>query len=285
MDPIENIVREVLARLQNEKHSCPDRQFPAEMSARHVHLSKEDLKALFGLDQLECVREISQPGQFLSGCRLRLIGPKGMIDNVAVLGPVRNATQVEISATDARTLGISAPVRLSGELQDAVPICLQAGSSVISRKAAIIAMRHIHMTPADAASFGVSHGQCVNVRVLGSRPLILENVPVRVSEKSLLALHMDTDEANAAGASKDCMCQIVCCSSSDLSRSVPTVSFSAPPVPSCPQSVPGKLITERDIKKLCTAGCKVLCVAKDQIITPLAKDTAKSCGIDLTYGG
>ena len=112
MDQIEAIVREVVSRLASEPAACPDRRIPAEMSARHVHLSREDLRALFGLDQLECAREISQPGQYLSTCRVRLIGPKGILDNVAVLGPTRDATQVEISATDARTLGISAPVRL-----------------------------------------------------------------------------------------------------------------------------------------------------------------------------
>lgn len=289
MDQIETIVREVLSRLQNEKGACSERLIPAEMSARHVHLSREDLKALFGLDQLECVRQISQPGQFLSGCRLRLIGPKGILENVAVLGPTRGATQVEISATDARTLGIAAPVRLSGELQDAAAVTLQAGGVVLTRKAAIIAKRHLHMTPSDAAAFGVKHGQSVCVRVLGSRPLILEDVPVRVSEQSALALHIDTDEANAAGAGKDCRCQIVscgaptACSSCSASAAVPAIG--APDAPPRCEAVSGKLITERDVKQLAASGAKALCVAKNQIITPLARDTAKALGITLTYGG
>lgn len=284
MDQIEAIVREVVARLAKEKKPCPDRLIPAEMSARHVHLSKEDLKTLFGLDQLECAREISQPGQYLSNCRVRLIGPKGILDNVAVLGPTRGATQVEISATDARTLGISAPVRLSGELQDAASVTIQAGSVVITRKAAIVAKRHLHMTPEDAAAFGVQHGQSVCVRVLGSRPLILEDVPVRVSKQSALALHMDTDEANAAGAGKDCTCQIVSCSAP--AACAPCDAPASAPVlqPEC-QTLPGKLITELDIKTLCKSGAKSLCVAKGQIITPLARDTAKSLGLNLTYGG
>ena len=240
MDQIEAIVREVVARLANEKKPCPDRLIPAEMSARHVHLSKEDLKELFGLDQLECAREISQPGQYLSNCRVRLIGPKGILDNVAVLGPTRGATQVEISATDARTLGISAPVRLSGELADAASVTIQAGSTVITRKAAIVAKRHLHMTPEDAAALGVQHGQSVCVRVLGSRPLILEDVPVRVSKQSALALHMDTDEANAAGAGKDCTCQIVSCSAP--AACAPCDAPAAAPVlqPEC-QTLPGKI--------------------------------------------
>ena len=288
MSQIDTIVSEVLSRLKDGTACGSGRPFPAEMSARHVHLSREDLKTLFGLDQLECVREISQPGQFLSQCRVRLIGPKGMLDNVAVLGPTRGATQVEISATDARTLGIKAPVRLSGDLADAAEIILQAGTAVITRKAAIIAQRHVHMTPADAAEFGVSNGDCVSVRVLGSRPLILEQVPVRVTEKSALALHMDTDEANAAGAGKDCMCQITgtcapsacsgepCCAPGGTERA---------PAAGSGTEFPGKLITEYDIRSLKGKNITVLCIRKGQIITPLAQDTAKAMGITLTRGG
>ena len=281
MDSIEAIVREVLSRLKSEGGACSDRLIPAEMSARHVHLSAEDLKALFGLDHLTCVREISQPGQFLSECRVRLIGPKGILDNVAVLGPTRPATQVEISATDARTLGISPPVRLSGELQDAAGITLQAGNRLITRNAAIIARRHLHMTPADAAAFNVQHGQSVSVRVLGSRPLILEDVPVRVSEQSALALHMDTDEANAAGAGKDCTCQIL--SPGFSAAPCPAAARPAAPVPPCELS--GRLITDQDIRKLRSSGCTSLHLSRGQIITPLAKDTAREAGITLIYGG
>lgn len=192
MDQMELIVREVLSRLAG---SCTgqEKKIPAETSARHVHLSLEDLRALCGQDQLEHAQDISQPGQFLSTLRVRLIGPKGILEHVAVLGPLRKATQVEISATDARLLGINAPVRLSGELSDAAAISLQVGSQIITRRAAIVARRHLHMTPADAAAFGVTHGQEVSVRVLGSRPLVLESCPVRVSDAAALALHMDTD--------------------------------------------------------------------------------------------
>ena len=289
---IEAIVREVLSRLQgggsSKSSACCDKPIPAEMSARHVHLSQEDLRELFGLEKLECVRNISQPGQFLSGCRVRLIGPKGILENVAVLGPTRGKTQVEISATDARTLGVSASVRLSGELSDAAEITLQAGNKLITRKAAIIARRHLHMTPADAAAFGVSNGQCVSVRVMGSRPLILEDVPVRVTEASALALHMDTDEANVAGAGKDCTCRIVgvcapgaCCApSSGAPRAA-----EHPAQPQGCTTLPGKLITEFDIKSLHAQGATALCVAKGQLITPLARDTAKALGITLSFGG
>lgn len=279
MDQIEAIVREVVSRLAGGGAQKP---IPAEMSARHVHLTKEDLKALFGLDELQKVRDISQPGQYLSGCRLRLIGPKGIIENVAVLGPLRGKTQVEISATDARTLGISAPVRLSGDLNDAASVSLQAGNTIITRKAAIVAMRHIHMTPADAAAFGVKDGQRVSVRVLGTRPLTLEDCPVRVTDTSALALHMDTDEANAAGAGKDCRCVIV---NGGAPVCAPVVESPAVPEKSTCSTVSGKLITEHDIKELAAAGVKALCVERGQIITPLARDTARALGITLTDGG
>ncbi len=283
MDSIEAIVREVLSRLKSEVGACSDKPIPAEMSARHVHLSAEDLKTLFGLDQLKSVRPISQPGQFLSECRVRLIGPKGILDNVAVLGPTRGQTQVEISATDARTLGISAPVRLSGELQDAACITLQAGNTVITRNAAIIARRHLHMTPADASAFGVRHGQSVCVRVMGSRPLILEDVPVRVSEQSALALHIDTDEANAAGVGKDCTCRIMSIGISAVPSNPVADSPVSPAASPCELS--GRLITDQDIRKLRSSGCTSLHVSRNQIITPLARDTARDFGITLIYGG
>ena len=200
-----------------------------------------------------------------------LAGRLEAMDNVAVLGPIRGATQVEVSATDARTLGISAPVRLSGDLKDAADIILQAGGAVITRKAAIIARRHVHMTPADAAAFGVANGECVSVRVLGSRPLILEEVPVRVSEQSALALHMDTDEANAAGAGKDCVCQIVgkCapigCSAGQAHA---PESGECAPTAAAGISLPGKLITEHDVRQLKEKNAASLCIRRGQIITP-----------------
>ncbi|MBQ9010258.1 MAG: hypothetical protein IJ088_13150, partial [Clostridia bacterium] len=157
-----------------------------------------------------------------------------------------------------------------------------AGSTVITRNAAIIARRHLHMTPADAAAFGVQHGQSVCVRVMGSRPLILEDVPVRVSEQSSLALHMDTDEANAAGAGKDCTCRII-------SPGIPIASCPVPDSPATPAASPcelsGKLITDQDIRKLRSSGCTCLKLSRGQIITPLAKDTARDAGITLIYGG
>lgn len=295
MDQIEYIVKAVLERLNAAQPAAvpapakekPQEGIPAEMSARHVHLSVEDLNELFGIGQLEISRMISQPGQYLSTVRVRLIGPKGAIDNIAVLGPVRKQTQVEISATDSRVLGINPPVRLSGEMQDAAAVYIQAGGKMICRKAAIIAKRHLHMTPSDAEQYHVQNGQCVSVRVLGTRPLILEDVPVRVTEQSALALHIDTDEANAAGAPKDCRCVIIGAPASACS--VPCSAQSVPRAPECvPEKKPecreveGKLVTEKEIKELHAQGYKCLKTRKGQLITPLAKDTAKALNITIT---
>lgn len=284
MDQMELIVREVLSRLAG---SCTgqEKKIPAETSARHVHLSLEDLRALCGQDQLEHAQDISQPGQFLSTLRVRLIGPKGILEHVAVLGPLRKATQVEISATDARLLGINAPVRLSGELSDAAAISLQVGSQIITRRAAIVARRHLHMTPADAAAFGVTHGQEVSVRVLGSRPLVLESCPVRVSDAAALALHMDTDEANAAGAGKGCQCQLL---GTCAPWSIPVTGGAQEAlITAAPSSVTllDRLITEQTIRQQHAAGVRALTVTRRQIVTPLARDTARALGMSITDGG
>jgi len=172
---------------------------PVELSARHAHLSEQDAMTLFG-GSLTPVRELSQPGQFLCKERVRLIGPKAVIDNVAVLGPARGRSQVEISKTDARALGTEAPVRLSGDVAGTPGIILASQKGIVGlEQGLIVAARHIHMTPRDAARFGVDDGDLVCVRLDGERPVILEDVVVRVSEAFGLAMHIDLDEGNSAG--------------------------------------------------------------------------------------
>lgn len=174
-----------------------------ETSSRHVHVTKEDLKTLFGDSAvLHNKRALSQPGQFLSEEKVRLEGPKRAIDNVSILGPERSATQVEVSLTDARTLGITAPVRESGNVAGSAPLRIvgPAGSIEIS-EGTIAAKRHIHITPEDAAKYGLSDKELVSVKVEGERSLTFDEVVVRVSEKFATAMHVDTDEANAAGLS------------------------------------------------------------------------------------
>ena len=178
--------------------------FEVEASGRHVHLNREHVDALFGKGHtLTDSRGLSQPGQFLCSERVTLAGPKGAIENVAILGPERKQSQVELSITDATMLGVKAPVRDSGDLEGSAPLRLRTPKGEIAlEKGVIVAQRHIHMTPQDAELFGVADGDRVSVRVAGSRPAILEGVLVRVSPRYSLAMHIDYDEANACGYSK-----------------------------------------------------------------------------------
>jgi putative phosphotransacetylase len=173
-----------------------------ETSARHIHLTQSDLEILCGPGfQMSSVRPLSQPGQFVANVRLTLVGPKKTIENVVVLGPARPATQVEVSATEARLLGITPPIRESGDIQGSSPITMVGPKGQITLiQGCIIAKRHIHMTPEDANSFGVKDKQIVSVKVTSaSRTLIYGDVVVRVRQDFALAMHIDTDEANAAG--------------------------------------------------------------------------------------
>ena len=170
-----------------------------EASGRHVHVTAEQAKCLFG-HSLTPKRPLSQPGQFLANERVSVIGPKGKFENVAVLGPERKEAQVEISLTDGRTLGITPPVRLSGDVTGS-PGCTLAGprGEVNISQGVIAAQRHIHMTPEDAARMQVKDKQNVRLQVFTERPLIFEDVIVRINKDFATYVHLDYDEANACG--------------------------------------------------------------------------------------
>ena len=172
---------------------------PLEASGRHVHVTREQAVALFG-HPLTPKRPLSQPGQYLAQERVRVVGPKGSFENVAVLGPERKAAQVELSLTDSRTLGVTPPVRLSGDISQTPGAVLEGpvGKVEISQ-GVIVAMRHIHMHPKDAARMGVRDGQQVRLRTYTQRPVVLEDVTVRVSPDFATFAHLDYDEANACG--------------------------------------------------------------------------------------
>lgn len=197
---IRAIVSRVLADMAGEK-----KEIPIESSARHVHLTKEAVEALFGKGAvLTKKRDLSQPGEFLSEQRLKLVTAKGEIANVAVLGPERKAVQVELSMTDCRSLGIKAPVNLSGDLNGAGSVYLVSENAVYDAKqSVIVAQNHIHMTPADAEYYGVKDSQSVRVTASTARPVTFDNVVIRVSPKFALAMHIDFDEANACCLGKD----------------------------------------------------------------------------------
>jgi len=173
---------------------------PIGVSAHHVHLSQEDLEKLFGLGhELTPLAPLSQPGQFACEEQVSLIGPKGRIDRVRVLGPVRSQTQVEISRTEEFRLGINAPVRMSGDLDGSPGLILEGPKGQVRLDQGVIcAQRHIHMTPEDALRFGLRDHDVVSVRVEGDRLVIFGDVVIRVSPKYALEMHLDTDEANAA---------------------------------------------------------------------------------------
>lgn len=175
---------------------------PLEVSARHVHLTKEAVEVLFGAGAaLTPKRMLSQPGEFLSEQRVKLVTAKGAIDNVAVLGPERKQVQTELSFTDCRELGIKAPVNLSGDLSGAADVVIIGERGVYEAKgSAIVAKAHIHLTPADAQKRGLSDRQSVKVKIESARPVTIEDVMVRVSENFSAAVHIDFDEANAAAA-------------------------------------------------------------------------------------
>ncbi len=178
-------------------------QVLVETSARHLHLSQADLETLFGKGyQLTNKKDLSQPGQFACVERVDVVGPKKTLSGVTILGPVRSATQVELSLTDARAIGVDAPIRESGDVAGSGSCRLVGPKGEIELKEGVIAAkRHIHMTPADAEAFGLKDKDEVSVKIESQgRALTFDDVVVRVSPKFALAMHIDTDESNAACA-------------------------------------------------------------------------------------
>ena len=177
-----------------------------ETSARHVHVTEETLEILFGKGyQLTKKKDLSQPGQFACEERVQVIGPKNSFPAVSILGPTSPADQVELSASDARSIGVAAPVRESGDIAGS-GACKLVGTKgeVELKEGVIVAKRHIHMTPEDAANYGVKDKQVVSVKIDSpERSLVFGDVVVRVSPKFKLAMHIDTDESNAVMAGRD----------------------------------------------------------------------------------
>ena len=183
-----------------------------ETSARHVHVTKEDLAILFGEGyELTKKKDLSQPGQFACEERVAVVGPKSQFPAVSILGPERKATQVEISASDARAIGVTAPVRESGDLAGSGACRIVGPKGEIELKeGVIIAKRHIHMTPADAEEFGLKDKDVVSVKIDSpERSLIFGDVVVRVSDSYALAMHIDTDESNAVLAGREVWGEVI----------------------------------------------------------------------------
>ena len=186
--------------------------FVVETSARHVHVTQEDLETLFGKGyELTKKKDLSQPGQYACEERVTVVGSKKELAGVSILGPGRPATQVEISLTDARSIGVAAPIRESGDIAGSGACKLVGPAGEVELKEGVIAAkRHIHATPEDAEKLGVQDKDVVSVKIeTGERSLVFGDVVVRVSPKFALAMHIDTDESNAAGCGREVYGEIV----------------------------------------------------------------------------
>lgn len=186
-------------------------KFIVEVSARHVHLTKEHVETLFGEGhELTVKKELSQPGQYACEEKVTLVGPKGEL-KATILGPVRKASQVELSLTDARSLGVEATIRESGDIKGTKGIKIVGPCGEVELEEGVIAAkRHVHMTSEDAKNYGVSNGEIVSVSVnTDARSLVFGDTVIRVSDSFALAMHIDTDEANAAGVKGSALGEII----------------------------------------------------------------------------
>ena len=196
---VEKITRAVLSALEDNKPSDTTMSVPVGVSARHIHLTREHVEVLFGKGYELTRKKDLMGGQFAANEQCTIVGLKlRAIENVRILGPVRKASQVEISATDARTLGVNAPLRESGDIAGSAPIALVGPKGVLYlEEGCIVAARHIHMTPEQARSAGLHDGEYVSVRMGDERGAVLDHVKIRVDPSFSLEMHIDTDEANA----------------------------------------------------------------------------------------
>lgn len=202
-EQIRTIIKEVIQDMQGES-------IPVGISSRHVHLCKEDMDILFPNMELTKKKDLLQIGEFAAEQQVTLKGPKGEIQNVRVLGPLRKFSQVEVSLTDARMLGVKPPIVLSGDLEEASPITLVTEFGSITKSICIVAKRHIHMSTTDAERFNVLNGDSVKVALdTIDRSTVFDDVIIRVAPNFVLEMHIDTDEANAVNVQTDTVGRIV----------------------------------------------------------------------------
>ncbi|WP_313581685.1 phosphate propanoyltransferase [Lacrimispora sp.] len=207
-DKQEFTVKKILSMLEDQPTGTG---IPLGVSNRHIHLTEESMEILFGKGyELTKAKDLGQPGQFAAKETVCIAGKKGSFSSVRVLGPVRKQNQVEISRTDAFLLGVNPPVRLSGDLSGTADICVIGPKGMmVMKESVIVAKPHIHMSSADALFYHVNDGDTVSVEIPGERSYTMYGVVIRVTEQSALEFHIDTDEANAAGAPSDATVQII----------------------------------------------------------------------------
>lgn len=254
-------------------------EVPVEVSARHVHLTEQAIEQLFGHGAvLTQKRSLSQPGQYLCEERVTLVTQKGRIEHVAVLGPARSAIQVELSLTDCRSLGIQAPLRISGDLSNAADVYILGPKGMITAKESVIVARaHIHITPAEAERVGITDGQAVSAAIRSERPVTLENVICRVSNQASLAMHIDFDEANGCALPDHAMAVIKTSGGKNGIFRIEKQEDKA----DHPFTFNGKLITEAVALKFVKEQRKSIDLERGVIVTPSAKDVLCHAGIEV----
>lgn len=283
---IQAVVAQVVAKYVQPASPASCGEILAEVSARHVHLTRQAVEILFGPGtRLTKRRDLSQGGEFLSEQRVRLVTARGEFSNVAVLGPERPAVQVELSKSDCRVLGIKAPVNLSGNLNGAADVYIIGPRGILDAKgSAIVAKSHIHLPPAEAQRRGLADGQMVSVRIQSGRPLTFEGVEVRVRDTFTPAFHIDSDEANACGLDDKAVATILASGGvQPVPAAHPTpLDQPAPcagPARGCPE-LP-KVVTEAEARKLASRISGELVVGKGIILTPSAMDVLRGAKIVL----
>lgn len=280
------VITKILAKLTGYSiamvHPEP---IPIGVSNRHLHLSKPDLDVLFGPDyQLQLEKDLRQPGQFAAAETVILAGPRGCLEKVRILGPIRKQTQVEISRSDAFRLGLNPPVRESGDIKGSEGLTIIGPKgSVQLKEGLIIAQRHIHMAPSDAMKYGVSDGAGIQVKITGERGLVFDRVTVRVNPNFSLEFHLDTDEANAAGVGNGSFANLL---TSNLQVGVPKNSVESKGNNVIdPMTANGTLtlVSEEVVRRAWKDKTEIY-VKEGTLITPLARDTIKELGVKLTIG-
>ena len=268
---------------------------PAGVSARHVHLSREDLDRLFGPGYaLPPGTALSPPGQFAAQERVAVAGPRGELANVRVLGPVRGKTQVELTFSEAKKLGVPGQVRMSGDV-DGTPGCTLKGPAgqLAIPQGVIVPARHLHLSPQQAACFGLKDGQAVSLRMSGQRGGMLDQVICRVGEGHDLEVHLDTDEANALCVTDGDLLELVCpepersagCSCGGGCKCGGSCgghkTEAAPPPEKPRETEPMDLVTERDVEEAWKRGIPVIRCLPRCIVTDAARERAMSLEIEI----
>ena len=268
---------------------------PAGVSARHVHLSREDLDRLFGPGYaLHPCKALSQPGQFAAAEKVAVAGPRGELAGVRVLGPVRGKTQVELTFSEAKKLGVPGQVRMSGDV-DGTPGCTLKGPAgqLAIPQGVIVPARHLHLSPQQAACFGLKDGQAVSLRMSGQRGGMLDQVICRVGEGHDLEVHLDTDEANALCVTDGDLLELVCpepersagCSCGGGCKCGGSCgghkTEAAPPPEKPRETEPMDLVTERDVEEAWKRGIPVIRCLPRCIVTDAARERAMSLEIEI----